>query len=403
MPKTAAKMRSANGARSIVYNFTYQSGGVFKYLMRSIQIFACLYIAALAAFAQGTNVTLSVQGNAALTGTNAFAVTGSGSITGYGTAVLSVAGTVDESVTSGQTAGPIPGTFTLVFPSGDVLVGTFSIPAGILVPFIGGSSSATGTATITGGTGKFAGAAGSFPAISGSGTATGATTSNITFSGNGTLSVGQKILPQLVFGQGWYTALYFTNTGTTSVSFVVSFVADDGTPLIVPSINNSSVTVNLAPGQSTILQAPNSGAFGEGYASLTLPTGVTAYGVFRQSVSGRADQEAVVPLSGAAATNSTLIWDDTNGDTAVAMVNPSSQTATLTITVRNAAGNILGASALVLPPKGKKTAVLNQLPGLAGMKGANGSATFSVSTGSVAVLGLRFEGVAFTSVPTTDN
>jgi hypothetical protein len=291
----------------------------------------------------------------------------------------------------------------MVFPGGDVLVGTFILPSGILVPFIGGTTAATGTATITGGTGIFAGAAGSFSGISGSGTATGALSSSFTFSGPGVVSVGQKILPQFAFGGGWYSALYFTNGGTTAVSFLVSFVADDGTPLVVPSLGGSTTTVNLAPGQTVLIQAPNSGSLSEGYVSVTLPAGVSAYGVFRQSVSGRADQEAVVPLSGASATTSTLIFDDTSSATAVAIVNPSSQPATLTITVKNAAGTILGASALVLPAKSKKAAVLQSLPGLSAMAGTNGTATFSVSSsGNVAVLGLRFEGAAFTSIPTTD-
>ncbi|MGA3028620.1 MAG: hypothetical protein ABSF98_28070, partial [Bryobacteraceae bacterium] len=41
------------------------------------------------------------------------------------------------------------------------------------------------------------------------------------------------------------------------------------------------------------------------------------------------------------------------------------------------------------------------LPGLSGMVGQRGSAQFSVSEGSVAVLGLRFDGPALTSIPTT--
>ena len=62
----------------------------------------------------------------------------------------------------------------MVFTSGDVLVGTFVLPSGILVPFIGGSTQALGTALITGGTGQFTGAGGSFSSINGAGTSTGA-------------------------------------------------------------------------------------------------------------------------------------------------------------------------------------------------------------------------------------
>jgi sugar lactone lactonase YvrE len=44
----------------------------------------------------------------------------------------------------------------------------------------------------------------------------------------------QVVLPQFAFGGGWYSALYFTNTGNGAVSFTVNFLADSGTPLIVP-------------------------------------------------------------------------------------------------------------------------------------------------------------------------
>ena len=65
--------------------------------------------AALTAFAQGTPATLSVSGSAVITGGNAFAVNGTGSITGFGTPVLSAAGTIDPGIpASGQTPGPDP-------------------------------------------------------------------------------------------------------------------------------------------------------------------------------------------------------------------------------------------------------------------------------------------------------
>ena len=42
-----------------------------------------------------------------------------------------------------------------------------------------------------------------------------------------------------------------------------------------------------------------------------------------------------------------------------------------------------------------------QFPGLSGISGNRGSARFNVSTGAVAVRGLRFGGSAFTSIPTS--
>ena len=164
---------------------------------------------------------------------------------------------------------------------------------------------------------------------------------------------GQKILPQLAFGGGWYTALYFTNTTASPVSFPVSFIGDDGAPLTVPSVGGSSTTVNLAARGTALIEALNNGALSTGYVSATLPAGVTGYGVFRQGAIGAGAQEAVVPLSSASSTVSTLIWDDTDSVTAVAIVNPSSVTTVVTITVRDTTGSVIGTSSVTLPANNK--------------------------------------------------
>jgi len=214
----------------------------------------------------------------------------------------------------------------------------------------------------------------------------------------------QHTLPQYVFGGGWYSALYFTNATDSSVSFPVSFFTDAGTPMTVPSVGGSSTTVTLDPQGTTVIEAHNSGSLTQGYVSTLLPIGVLGYGLFRQSVSGIADQEAVVPLSLTGTSTAALTWDDTNYTTAVAIANPSDNTETVTITVWDGSGALIGTSSVTLPPNGHTAAVLRSLPGLAGMAGNLGSASFTVPPGtsqSVAVLGLRFNDPAFTSIPVT--
>ncbi len=210
-----------------------------------------------------------------------------------------------------------------------------------------------------------------------------------------------SVLPQFAFGGGWYSALYFTNSTGSPVSFPVNFVSDAGTPLMVPSVGGSTAQVNLAANGTAIIEAPNVGALQQGYAAFTLPTGVFGYGVFRQSAPGRADQEAVVPLSDAGATSNTLTWDDTTLITAVAVVNPGATATTVAVTLWDEGGNTVGTSSINLPPYGKTEATLRTLSGLSGMVGLRGSAQFSVTAGTVAVLGLRFDGPAFTSIPST--
>lgn len=208
-----------------------------------------------------------------------------------------------------------------------------------------------------------------------------------------------KLLSQFAFGGGWYSALYFTNTSASPTSFALSFIADDGTPLTVPSVGASSSIVNLSPLGTTIIEAPNLGPLNQGYVSASLPGGVVGYGIFRQSILGIADQEAVVPLSGVSTTTSTLIWDDTAFATGVSVVNLSSVSTAVSIVVRDGTGTSIGTASVSLPAKGKKAFFLRDLPGLGAMAGKRGSANFTASIGNIAVLGLRFNGAAITSIP----
>jgi Protein of unknown function (DUF642) len=211
-----------------------------------------------------------------------------------------------------------------------------------------------------------------------------------------------QILPQFAFGGGWYSALYFTNITSSPVSFSISFIGDDGNPLNLFSLG-SSTTVNVAARGTSVIEAPNAGPLNQGYVSVSLPSGVIGDGVFRQSVAARADQEAVVPLLSSSSTTSTLVWDDTNYTTSVAIANPSSTPITVSITAWDVSGSVIGTSSISLAPRSKTEAVLHTLPGLAGMVGTRGSATFVVPFGNVSVLGLRFNGTAFTSIPPVQN
>jgi hypothetical protein len=212
-------------------------------------------------------------------------------------------------------------------------------------------------------------------------------------------------MPQLVFDGGWYTALYFSNTTKATVSFPVNFFGDDGNPLNVPLTgmqSASSQTVSLEPGATVILEAPNSNTDNppqEGWVDTILPPGVVGYAVFRQSVAGRFDQEAVVPLTSESSQTADLVYDDVNFTTAVAFANPSEQVVTVGITGYALNGAQLGTSSVLLAPHSKQAIILKNQPGMSGIAGNRGWATFSVPNGAVSVIGLRFGGEAFTSIP----
>jgi hypothetical protein len=211
-----------------------------------------------------------------------------------------------------------------------------------------------------------------------------------------------SILPDIVSGGGFYTALYFANHTDNTVEFSVTFMGDDGNALTVPSIGVSTAVLSAPAQGAAVLELPNTGALVQGYALVALPAGVTGYGVFRKSAAGVSDQEAYVPLSSATSTTRTLVFDDTTVVTAVAIVNPSPVATVVSIVARDFNGNTIGTSSVSLAPFAKTEAVLRNLPGLSGIAAHRGSVVFSVTTGYVAVLGLRFDGEAFTAVPTTN-
>ena len=219
-------------------------------------------------------------------------------------------------------------------------------------------------------------------------------------------TAARAILGQFVFGGGWYTALYFANGSLNSVTFTVNFIGDDGNPLNVPALNGSSKTITLAAGGSTVLEAPNVGTFAEGYVSVLLPVGVTGYGVFRQSIPGLPDQEAVVPMVYPNVTTLTMVYDEVNSTTGIAIVNPSTVATSITITAEDINGNVIATSAspLVLQPGTKQVGLLKSIvPGLGAVVNNRGIIKFTVPTGGMVVLGLRAKGIALTSIPTVGN
>jgi len=215
-------------------------------------------------------------------------------------------------------------------------------------------------------------------------------------------------LPQIAFGgaadplQGerWITELYFTNTGESQTSFTVDFYGNDGNPLPVPYAGSTttSVPVLLAPGAMQMIQLASSSPLVQGWASVSLPSTVKGLGIFRQSINGKEGQEAMVPLSEDSKQNYVMIWDDAGFDTVMAVANPGDTAVTVNFTVRTASGNQLGTGSINLDPKKKEAFMIRERLVLPSMVGQRGAMDISISSGKVALLGLKFGKAAFTSM-----
>lgn len=228
-------------------------------------------------------------------------------------------------------------------------------------------------------------------------------TASLTASAGSPSAGTAKVLPQLAFGSlagagAWYTAVYLHNTTSAAVQVPVSFFGADGAPVTISSLGGSSTTVNLAAKGAGIVEVPNVGPLTQGWVQAQMPDGVIGYGIFRQSVQGNNDQEGTVPFSSTSSSGATLVFDETQFDTAVSVLNPTASDVTVTITVRDDQGALIGTSTLPLGAKKREAFVLKGRAELAAMQGKRGSAEFTVSSGAVSVLGLRFKGLSFTSI-----
>src|ERR1017187_2730241 len=142
--------------------------------------FSTLVLALLVgAGAQAASVssTLTLTGTATL-GATGFTITGNATMTG----VYSGSGTFASTISiAGITSTTVTSPFTITV-TGGTLTGTYTEPITILYGDSGNVS-----ATITGGTGSFAGYTGSFPTLAGSSSSSGLTTLTLSFTGAGTI------------------------------------------------------------------------------------------------------------------------------------------------------------------------------------------------------------------------
>lgn len=199
----------------------------------------------------------------------------------------------------------------------------------------------------------------------------------------------------------WSTSFYFTNTGDTQAQVSLRFNAPTGEAWLLPTTEGSRSLWNatLPSRGSVFLAAPGGAALEQGSALVEASPAVRGYAVFRQSVDGRPDQEAVSPLADLATGTQVIMWDDAAAITTVAVANPGNISITVTATARDSAGAVLGSFTVPLPALGREAFVLRDRLPPGAIAGKRGVLEISAGSSPVAILGLRFAGSAFTSIP----
>ncbi|HTP85739.1 MAG TPA: hypothetical protein VMJ34_02280 [Bryobacteraceae bacterium] len=243
-------------------------------MTRNFARYALTLALSVGAQAATINTTLTVNATASL----------GASITATGTANLTNVGngTFNATLTISASAN-LSAPFTITLTTGDKLNGTLSIPASILQ---GGS--VTGSATIDGGTGAYAGAKGSFPSLTGSGGINGLSLT-LTFSGTGSITTSGG-------GGG-------TPTGPT-----ITAVQDAG-----------SYTNNIAQGSIFVVKGTTLSSAGFTQMSFPLPT-------VSSSATGSV-KVTFTPLAGGLGTDTYLVYlYNQSGVNQLAAVLPSTVT-----------------------------------------------------------------------------
>jgi hypothetical protein len=163
----------------------------------------------------------------------------------------------------------------------------------------------------------------------------------------------------------------------------------------------SIFTTNLPSGAALIAQSAGTQSFQEGYASLECSTSVDAQAVYSYyGVNGIKLGEATVFSSTSAARVQILADSREGAQVGLAIANDSDQPDTYTITAYDSGGNVVGSSNRTVGARSAVAAFLNEL-GLSLPANYYGPVIVSSATGLVSIIGLRFTGPAFTTIPET--
>jgi hypothetical protein len=224
------------------------------------------------------------------------------------------------------------------------------------------------------------------------------------------LSLGHAqtlIIPQIVDGGPWLTAIAVTNIGSSQTTASLTFFQETGggatSPWNLNFVEMTSVQVQdlvLAAGTTVLLHTQGIAAnttIGWGQLFEADGTGsVVAYAIFTQRVPGRTDQDGTAPAA-AAASRILVPFDNTAGAvSSMAIANATSSSLSVNVGIRTSGGTTQPA-AITLPPQGHSSfSFPTQFTATAG---TDGLAEFYAPSGSFSIVALKFNAGAFTTAP----
>jgi hypothetical protein len=220
------------------------------------------------------------------------------------------------------------------------------------------------------------------------------------------------VLAQIAAGGGWTTGITLTNNFTSPVMVNAVFRGSDGSLLNIPlttvlqgvkqSGTSSTFTGTINPNATLAISLEDRLASTVvGWADILSSGPVGGFAIFRYTDTTGKVSEGTSPLQTQFPSKFVVTYENTSGfATGMAIANPSSNPATLSVTISDQDGVQLSTSSLVLAGNSHSTFFLGDKFSVT--TGKLGIVTFQ-SSGSegAAALGLRFSPFGtFTSVPT---
>jgi hypothetical protein len=206
-------------------------------------------------------------------------------------------------------------------------------------------------------------------------------------------------VPRLVDGSATYqTTVTLINLSDpvygTPASVTAVFWAENGTPLPLNIQGYSTPQTSIplpVPLGGSVTFATNGSNLSIGWVELQITSGmVGGQAVLRQTVPGRSDQEAAIPIVTQLSTNQSIPFDNTNNfATSVAVVNPSTNAISVMLMANGEDGTPLFSTPfpIQLPAKSDVAySIRDQFPALNGIRGV---LQFTSNSG-FSMIGLRY-------------
>ena len=223
-------------------------------------------------------------------------------------------------------------------------------------------------------------------------------------------STSRSVLAHIAAGDGWTTVIFLYNNSSAPVTVSLTLHGNDGTIFSLPMTVTSNgqtqslmalANTTIAPeGTMQISMGGGIAITSVGWADLTSSAPLNGFAIFRTISANSPTSEGTVPLQTQFPGMLLIPYDNTSGSVAaVALANVGTTATTVTATVWDENGILLGTQLIALPAGGHTAFTLPQQ--LTMTAGKVGYVQFQASgPGELSAIGLRFSAYGtFTSVP----